>query len=182
MYWHWWLLIWMIDEIYVFTLVVSDTTDWCDWCIETGGSWYGWLMLWDWWFLIWPSNLHLSPNCWHGISNISMYIHLNCIVLMSHILVWHYPPLVRSQRSNRVRHSSDSQARRALGSRRPHSNRVSTSACDTRLNCIWPKCICLCICLCLLYLHVWHPITLSLSSLYPGLSKNIAHVWPIVIF
>ena len=88
MYWHWWLLIWMIDEIYVFTLVVSDTTDWCDWCIETGGSWYGWLMLWDWWFLIWPSNLHLSPNCWHGISNISMYIHLNCIVLMSHILVW----------------------------------------------------------------------------------------------
>ena len=62
--------------------------------------------------------------------------HLNCIVVMSHILVWHYPPLVRSQRSNRVRHSSDSQARRALGSRRPHSNRVSTSACDTRLNCI----------------------------------------------
>ena len=59
---------------------------------------------------------------------------LNCIVVMSHILVWHYPPLVRSQRSNRVRHSSDSQARRALGSRRPHSNRVSTSACDNRLN------------------------------------------------
>merc|ERR1712055_582215 len=35
-----------------------------------------------------------------------------------------------------VRHSNHSQARRALGSRRPHSNRVSTSACDTRLNCI----------------------------------------------
>ena len=48
----------------------------------------------------------------------------------------------------------DFQARRALGSRRPHSNRVSTSACDTRLNCIGPKCICLCICLYLLYLHV----------------------------
>ena len=57
---------------------------------------------------------------------------LNCIVVMSHILVWHYPPLVRSQRSNRVRHSNHSQARRALGSRRPHSNRVSTSACDIR--------------------------------------------------
>merc|ERR1711911_268636 len=52
-----------------------------------------------------------------------------------------------------VRHLSHSQARRALGSRRPHSNRVSTSACDTRLNCIWPKCICLCIvfvfCICM---------------------------------
>ena len=64
---------------------------------------------------------------------------LNCIVVMSHILVWHYPPLVRSQRSNRVRHSSDSQARRALGSQRPHSNRVSTSPCDTRPNCIVPS-------------------------------------------
>ena len=61
---------------------------------------------------------------------------LNCIVVMSHILVWHYPPLVRSQRSNRVRHSSDSQARRALGSRRPHSNHASTSACYTLLKCI----------------------------------------------
>ena len=71
---------------------------------------------------------------------------LNCIVLMSHILVWHYPPLVRPQHSNRVRHSSDSQARRALGSRRPHSNRVSTSACDTSLNCIVPS----------LHIVVWH--------------------------
>ena len=72
-------------------------------------------------------------NC---VSTSACDTRLNCIVVMSHILVWHYPPLVRSQRSNRVRHSSDSQARRALGSRRPHSNRVSTSACDTRLNCI----------------------------------------------
>ena len=24
-----------------------------------------------------PSNLHLSPNCWHGISNINIYIQLN---------------------------------------------------------------------------------------------------------
>ena len=76
----------------------------------------------------------------------------------------------------------DFQARRALGSRRPHSNCVSTSACDTSLNCIGSKCICHCICICLLYLQVWHPITFSLSSLYPGLSKNIAHVWSIVTF
>ena len=101
MYWDWWFLLWLIEVINVLTLVASDMNDWWDLCIYTGGFWYDWLMwlmywnwwflilmLWDWWFLIWPSNLHLSPNCWHGISNISMYIHLNCIVLMSHILVW----------------------------------------------------------------------------------------------
>merc|ERR1711946_65958 len=24
-----------------------------------------------------PSNLHLSPNCWHGISSINIYVQLN---------------------------------------------------------------------------------------------------------
>ena len=32
------------------------------------------------------------------------------------------------------------------------------------------------------HLHVWHLGTLSLGSLYPGLSKNIAHLWSIVTF
>ena len=71
---------------------------------------------------------------------------LNCIVPSLHIVVWHYPPWLGKEHSNRVRHSNHSQARRALGSRRPRSNRVSTSACDTRLNCIVPS----------LHIVVWH--------------------------
>ena len=38
------------------SLVVSDLSEWCDWCIETGGFWYDWLirvMYWDRWVLLW---------------------------------------------------------------------------------------------------------------------------------
>ena len=53
MYWQWWLLTCLIDVLW---LVVSNMADWCDWCIETGGFWYYWLMwlmYWRWWFLMW---------------------------------------------------------------------------------------------------------------------------------
>ena len=55
---------------------------------------------------------------------------------LTYIVVLHYPPWLGKKHLNRVRHLNHSQARRALGSRRPHSNRVSTSTCDKRLNCI----------------------------------------------
>ena len=50
-------------------------TDWCDWCIDSGGFRYDWLM----WLMYRPSNLHSSPKCWHGISNINIYF--NCHML-----------------------------------------------------------------------------------------------------
>ena len=85
----------------VLRLVVSDMTDWCDLCIDSGRFWYDrlmWLMYGPLWFLIGlvdiyifinvhfptqcpkgtqqPYNLHSSPKCWPVISNIKIYF--NC--------------------------------------------------------------------------------------------------------
>ena len=61
------------------------------------------------------------------------FVVFGTVLIQAYIYRCHIiPPWLGKEHSNRVRHSNHSQAQRALGSRRPHSNRVSTSACDTR--------------------------------------------------
>ena len=61
------------------------------------------------------------------------FVAFGTVLIQAYIYRCHIiPPWLGKEHSNRVRHSNHSQAQRALGSRRPHSNRMSTSACDTR--------------------------------------------------
>ena len=61
------------------------------------------------------------------------FVVFGTVLIQAYIYRCHIiPPWLGKEHSNRVQHSNHSQAQRALGSRRPHSNRMSTSACDTR--------------------------------------------------
>ena len=55
------------------------------------------------------------------------FVAFGTVLIQAYIYRCHIiPPWLGKEHSNRVRHSNHSQAQRALGSRRPHSNRVST--------------------------------------------------------
>ena len=89
-----------------------------------------------------PGNLSTQEHvylrtCPGGTCLLAFLVVFGTVLIQAYIYRCHIiPPWLGKEHSNRVRHSNHSQAQRVLGSRRPHSNRVSTSACDTRLNCI----------------------------------------------